>query len=383
MSAILIVLVIVAAVLGALCGFFRKFTKTSFWGITAVLALLFERVIGSSVKKSGSGYGWAVILTTVIVLCVISVVFMTLKELLDKAVAARVKLSGYQNHDDREENEELILNAVDSGDKRTYKKLLRKNKKIKDSAGVWGVIDRICGALSGCANALFGVGTLVVAVLLFADLSGIGALQNFFSSSLTSSSWEGLGRSLALDLPLVCALSLSVRIGYKGGLTSAISILVVLGLVAGFAVASWTIASSAACAGAVEALKNGMLSGLAGTLGNATDTVAKAIIAVIIFALSLVVIILVAVFLPKVIEKFRENKVFSTIDGILGALVLCAVVTALLLVFGGVAYTMHDLPFMEKFGGYASDSCLGDAVYAYNPFGSTFDKLPVRGWFKN
>ncbi|MDE7257031.1 MAG: hypothetical protein K2N50_03640, partial [Clostridia bacterium] len=76
MSALLIVLVCIGAVLGALAGFFRKFTKTSFWGITVLFALLFERVVGSSLKKSGGGYGLAVILTTVIVLLVLSAVFL-------------------------------------------------------------------------------------------------------------------------------------------------------------------------------------------------------------------------------------------------------------------------------------------------------------------
>ncbi|MDE6690427.1 MAG: hypothetical protein K2K04_00495, partial [Clostridia bacterium] len=87
MSALLIVLVCVAAGVGALAGFFKKFTKTSFWGITVLIALLFERMIGTSVKKDSASYGIAVILTAIIVLLVISAELLALKQLLAKAVA--------------------------------------------------------------------------------------------------------------------------------------------------------------------------------------------------------------------------------------------------------------------------------------------------------
>ncbi len=383
MSAVFIVSLIVCAAIGALVGFFRKFSKTSFWGITMLIALLFERMIGTSVKKESGSYGLAVLLTAIIVLLVLSAVLLAVQQLLARAVAARKKLSEYKNYDDRAESDALILNAVDNNDKREYRKQLRKKKKIKDSAGIWGVLDRIFGALNGGINGLAGVSSVIVFVLLFADLSGISAVENAFSSCLSSSSWEGLGTDIALDLLIVCALSLSIRIGYKGGISSAISAVVVIGLVVGFGFGAWSIASSEACAGAVEALKNGMLSKLAGTLGGAADTLAKAVLALIIFALSLIVIILVAIFLPKLVDKFRENKIFNAVDGVLGAVFMCAVVTMLLLVFGGIAYTLNDLPFMAQFNEYAKHACIGDGIYAYNPMGSTFDGLSVRKWFKD
>lgn len=383
MSAVFIVLVCAGAVLGALAGFFRKFTKTSFWGITVLFALLFERMIGTSVKKESGGYGLAVLLTAIIVLLALSALLLALQQLLARSVAARKKLSEYKNYDDRAESDALILNAVDNGDRREYKRQLKKKKKIKDSAGVWGVLDRIFGTVSGCINALAGVGAVIVFVLLFADLSGISAVKNAFSACLSSSGWEGTGTDIALDLLIVCALSLSIRIGYKSGISSAVSTVAVLGLTVGFGFASWSLASGDACASAVEALKNGMLSGLSGTLGVAADAVAKAIIALIIFALSLIVVILAAVFLPKLVDKFRENKFFNAVDGVLGAIFMCAVVTMLLLVFGGIAYTLNDLPFMAQFNGYAKKACLGDGIYACNPMGSVFDGLPLRKWFKD
>lgn len=381
MSAVLIALVCVGAVLGALVGFFRKFTKTSFWGITVLIALLFERMIGTSVKKESNGYGLAVILTAVIVLLVISAVLLSLQQLLAKAVKARKKYSEYKNYDEREEADALILNAVDNNDKREYRRQLRKKKKIKDSAGAWGVLDRIFGTVSGCINVLTGLAAVIVFLLLFADMSGISAMQNAFSSPLKSSSWEGLGSNIAFDLLIICALAIGIRVGYKGGISSFLSIVVVMGLVIGFGIASWSIASSEACAGTVEKLKEGKLSAVSGLFGGATDMAAKAIIALIIFALSLIIIILVAIFLPKIVEKFRENKVFKSVDGVFGAIVMCAAVLMLLMVFGGIAYSLHDLSFMEKFNGYASLACIGDGIYSCNPMGSALGGLPIRDMF--
>lgn len=379
MTAIMIALVCVVAVIGALAGFFRKFTKTSFWGITVVIALLFERMIGTSVDKASDSYGIAVLLTAVIVLLVLSVVLLGLQKLLATAVAARRKFSEYKNYDDRAESDELILNAVDNGDKHEYRRQLRKKKKIKDSAGIWGVLDRIFGTVSGCLNGLVGVSAIIIFVLLFADLSYISGLQSAFSVPLSSASWKGLGTDIAFDLLIVCTLSISIRIGYRCGLSSSLCLLVVLGLVVAFAFASWSIASSTAAAGAVDALKNGALSSLAGTLGSAVDVVAKAVVALVIFGLSLIIIIIVAIFLPKIIDKFRENKIYNAVDGILGALFMCAAITMVMLVAGGIAYAMNGMEFMAQFNEYAKHACVGDAIYSCNPMGSallnTFGKL--------
>lgn len=376
MSAILIISVCVLAAIGAVVGFFKKFTKTSFWGLSVAIALLFERMIGTSMKKGDGGYGWAVILTAVIVLLVITAVFISLKKLLANAVAARKKLSEYKNYDERAERDELILNAVDNNDKREYKRQLKKKKKIKDSAGIWGILDGVFGAVSGCLNLLAGVGAIIVFLLMFVDLSGISALQNVFSSALDSSGWQSFGKIIALDLIIVCGISF----GIQAGLSSAISGVIVLGLAVGFGYASWSIASSAVCADAVEKLKSGALSSIS-SMGGVADIAAKAIIAAIIFALSLIIIILVAVFLPKILDKFSENKVFCVVDSVLGAIIVCVVITALFMAVGGIAATLSDLSFMEKFNEYAKGACIGDGMYLYNPLASSFKSFPLRKLF--
>ncbi len=384
MTAVLTVLVCLGAVIGAVAGFFKKFTKTSFWGVTALLALLLERAIGAGVKKGSDGYGLAVIISTVAVLIIFSIIFFTLQKLLGKAVEARRRLSHYKNYDDVEENEELILNAVDNGDRRQYKKLLRKRKRIKDSGGLWGLLDGVFGAISGCLNGLVGVGAVVVCLLLFVDLTQLSFLTGAFGNVLASGGWLGLGTQLALDLPLVCLLSVSVRVGYNSGISSVLCFAVVLGLLVGFGYASWSIACSDACDGVVVGLKNGALSQVAGTLGDSvTYTVAKLIIAGIIFVFSLIIVIVVGMLLPKIMDRFRDNVVFSAVDGVMGAVVLCAVICMVMIALGGVAYTLNDLAFMEGFNRFAGQAHLGDGIYTYNPMAQVWAQLPLRGMFGN
>lgn len=380
MSAVFIILVIVGALSGAAVGFFRKLTKTSFWGVVVLLTLLLERAIGSAVKKESGNYGVALLIATVVILIVLTIVAAVLKQLLCRVVAARKRLSHYKHIDDVEESEALILNAVDSNDKHEYKRQLKKRRRIKENAGGWGIVDGVLGAVSGGLNAVLGIGVVILAVLLFADLSELSFMNDLFGGCLQSASWVGLGAKIALDLPLISILYLSISMGYKSGISTVLCIAVILGMIVGFGAAAYAIAGSAACAGAVDALCNGLLSGISGMLGESTAVVAKVIIAGIIFLLSLVVIILVGIFLPKIMEKLRDYKAFCAVDGVLGAILQLALVVVLLMVFGGIAYSLCDLEFMTAFNSYAEYAAFGDALYTYNPMASVFASLPLKDW---
>ena len=379
-SILMILALIVGVALGALAGFFKKFHGASISGITILLTLAIDKIIGSAVKKTGFGYGLALLITVVVSLLIFSLAVAILQNLMTRVVDARVQLSHYRNHDNVEETEAYILSAVDSGDKREYKKQLKKLRKIKDSAGVWGLVDRILGAVNGGINVLVAIIVVISAILLFADVSGLA--PEAFGSSLASSAWAKFGKGIALDLPLISVISMSIWSGYKNGICSVLSTVVVIAMLVGFGFASYSIASSEACAGAVDSLANGsLLASVKGFLGDKTTLIAQIIITILIFVLSLVVVILVAIFLPKVIDKFREDKVFGLADGVLGAVVLCFVVTALLLVFGGVSASLKDVAFMEKFNSYEEMACFGDAMYSCNPLSSAFTNLPFAGWF--
>ena len=379
-SIIMIIAVIVGVALGALAGFFKKFHGASISGITILLTLVIDKIIGSAAKKTGIGYGLALLITVVVSLLIFSLAVAILQNLMHRVVDARIQLSHYRNHDDVEETEAYILSAVDSGDRKEYKRQVKKLRKIKDSAGVWGFVDRVLGAVNGGINVLIAISVVISVILLFADISGLA--PSVFGKTLASSGWTKFGKAIALDLPLISVISMSIWSGYKNGICSVLSTVVVIAMLVGFGFASYAIASSEVCAGAVSNLVNGsLLLTVKGFLGDKTALVAQIIIAVIIFVLSLIVVILVAIFLPKVIEKFREDKVFGLADGVIGAVVLCIVVTALLLLFGGMSATLKDVSFMEKFNSYEAMACFGDAMYSCNPLSSVFAGLPFASWF--
>ncbi|MDE6373303.1 MAG: hypothetical protein K2L72_02275, partial [Clostridia bacterium] len=80
MTAVLTVIVCLGTVIGAVAGFFKKFTKTSFWGVTALLSLLLVTAVGSVVKKEANSYGLLVIIVAVASLIVLSIIFLTLQK---------------------------------------------------------------------------------------------------------------------------------------------------------------------------------------------------------------------------------------------------------------------------------------------------------------
>lgn len=381
MTAVFIVILCVGIALGVLVGVFKKLSKTSIGGMAILLTLLLEKAISSGVDRQSGRYGLTMIITTIVILVVIYILLFVLKKCITKAYDARIEMSHYKNHDKIEENELLILNALDNNDKKKYKKLKRERRKIKDKAGAVGVVNAILGGLFGGVNLLIAIGVVSVSFLLFADLSQIAALKGIFATVLEGAGWMNVGKGFALDVLLITALALSITAGLKGGISSVITTVVILGMVVGFGAASFAIASSEACSGAVTALADGLLAGLKGMLGDTVNIIATAILALIIFLLSLVLIILVGIFLPKLVDKFRENKVFNIIDGVLGAIVLCGVIFGLLATVGGVAATLSDLPFMAKFNEYAAASGFADALYTCNPLAGMFAGLPIRGWF--
>lgn len=383
MSIALLVITIVVTVLGAVAGFFRKYTRMSIWGPTVALTLLLVKLVGSIVKKEPgkSTFGIAMLIAAVVIVILFTLLLGALKKGVAKGSASRALYSHYKNTDARDENEAYIMQAVDTGNKKQYKKELKKGRKIKDSKGVWGLLDRIFGLVAGAVNAAAVIGTIIVALLVFADFSQISFLTELTKDVLTSETWTKTGYGVALDILLLGALAGIVRVGYKGGICSVINMVVILGMVVGFAFASWSIANSEMCTGAVEGLKNGLLSGFAGSLGGISDTIAKIILTLLIFLLSLIFVILVGIFLPKLLNKLKEGKVFSVIDGIFGAIVLTAVILGVMLVAGGIAYSLHDLDFMAKLNAYNELSNFSDALYTYNPLGSVFEGLPFHSWF--
>lgn len=379
---ILIAVLGVAVLIGAVSGLVKGYAKTSFWGGTVLLALLIERLVGSGIKKENSVvFAIVVIIAAIASLLVLTALFALLRKIMARRISARRTLSEYRNHDELEENETLILNALDNNDKKEYKKLRKKRKKIKTKSGVWGVLNRVFGALFGALNAFVGAFAAVAFIVLFVEISQISQVAELFESFLVSDIWANMLGKIALDMLTISVLSLAIRSGYKSGISSLLSTVIVIGLIVVCAFASWNLASGEAMQGMVSGLEEGMLGALPDMLGDLRHNIATVITAVILFLLSLIVIIIVAIFLPKFVDKFRENKVFGAVDGVFGAIVFTAFIFGLLLVFGGVAYTLNDLSIMESLNKYMANSYFADCLYSCNPLGSVFANLPLRGWF--
>ncbi len=380
MGIILILVLIAAIIIGAVSGLVKGYAKTSFWGGTVIFTVLLERLIGGGIAKDSGGFAIAVMIATVVSLLVFTLLFATVKKIMNGKIEARRTLSEYENHDALEENETLILCAVDDNDKKAYKKLTKQRKKIKAKNGGWGVVNRILGVLFGMLNAFIGAFIFIAFVALFVEFAQIEVMTNMFSGFLESGIWPSFFGKIALDVIVISVLSLAIRSGYNSGVSSVLSVVVILALAVAFGFASWNIANGEAMAPMVEGLENGLLSALP-DLGEMKHTIAVVATAVILFLLSLIVIIIVAIFLPKLVDKCRENKVFGAVDGVFGAIVFTVFIVALMLVFGGLAYTLNDLPAMAKLNEYMGNSYFADCLYSCNPLGAIFENLPIRSWF--
>jgi hypothetical protein len=118
-------------------------------------------------------------------------------------------------------------------------------------------------------------------------------------------------------------------------------------------------------------------------LGVTAETLAKIILMVGLFVLFLIVVIIFGIFLPKLVNRLKEGKAFQIVDGVLGAVVLTAIVFGILLFVGGVLSTLSDLEFMSGFNECIQLNYIANSLYGYNPLASLgiLDNLPFRGWF--
>lgn len=371
----------VVAVICAVAGLIKGVTKTSFWGCTVLLTLLIERTIGASVSKDGKGFATAVLIATFASLLIFTVLFSLFRKLVNGRMKARRTLSEYENYDLLEENETRILSAVDENDTYAYKQLRKERKKIKTTSGGWGVVNRIVGAVAGLLNGFVGAFIFVSIVALVADLAQISFLYDAFESFLTSATWANAFGAIALDMIIIGVLGLVAASGFKSGVSSIISALIIFGLVVLFGYASFGLASSEAASGMVQGMENGMLAGVPEIFPGLKRLIAVGITTAIFFLFSLIAVVVVAILLPKLAAKFNDNKVLSIIDGVFGVILFTAVIFGLFLAVGGIAYTLNDFAVMVKVNGYMGKSFLADCAYSRNPLAQVFEKLPVRNWF--
>jgi hypothetical protein len=343
------------------------------------------------------GRGEFIILASIVCVLVFMCLFSGLKKFFAKKVADAKTLSEYKHHDAKEENTERILTALEAGDKKTYKKSAKR--KFKAKAGGWGITNRILGGITLAFNGLMTAAVVIFVTIAMVDLVQIESLTEAFSDTLASGLWTDFGANYVFDLLVCVILYASIRVGYKGGICSALSAFVIIGLLVLSGYLSYHLAFEVEVfQNAAKDMANGgmseTISSIAGMLTTfSTDenaksdmavTVSSGIIMVSLFVAFLIAVIIIGIFLPKIIEKFRGEKVFYVIDGFFGATVLTLIVFALIALLFGALYTVYDLPAMKVFSDYIFASPLANAFYKYNPlqaWAGAFDALPLRGWF--
>jgi hypothetical protein len=384
------------AVIGLIVGFIKGFTKTRAWGLIVLFSVLVVKTICMGTYDI-NGKGEFIILAAILSVLVFMILFGVLKKFIAKKVADAQKLSEYRHYDAKEENTERILTALEAGDKKTYKQSAKR--KFKAKAGGWGLANRILGGVNLAFNGLMTATIVIFSMLALVDMVQIEALTQAFNDVLISSMWTEFGSIYVFDLLVCVILYASIRVGYKGGICSALSAFVIIGLLVLSGYLSYHLAFEVEVfQNAAKDMANGgmgeMISSIAGVLTTfSTDenaksemavTVSSGIIMVGLFVAFLIAVIIVGIFLPKIIEKFRGDKIFYMIDGFFGATVLTLIVFALIALLFGALYTISDLPAMDIFSKYIYSSPVANAFYKYNPLQSwfgAFNSLPLRSWF--
>lgn len=380
---IFIIAISVAAAIGAVIGIFKKATGLSFWGVTVVLSVLVSWLVAKFVPQDSTLYSWLILGITVAAAVLLIGIFGGLKKFLEKRVKNTKEYSHYKNKDKLDENEAYIMGAVDDKNKKQYRKLRRNRRKIKDSSGGWGAVNRVLGLIVGGMDWLVAVGSIICALLLFVEFCGISVVQDnaIAKELLASDGWVKVGAKFAIDILVVGTLVITLKSGFKRGIFRLVTPIVVLAMIGGFGYVSWAIASSSLCEGMVTGMQNGLLAQVTSMNERLSGVIAKLIIAAIIFLLSFIIIIITGKTLPKLLDKYRDNDAFYVIDGVLGAILSVGVLLVAYLALGGVAYTLNDLAFISKFNSYEAQSTFANVFYQFNPLQGWFANLPLRSWF--
>lgn len=378
LSIIIIVLIVFAGVLGLIIGAVKGFTRVSSRSVELLLTgVLVIPVINAAFGEKEDGMSAVIALViTIVTVCVFMFAFMLLRFILKRKMEYRRKLSYYKQYDEMEDNTEKILNAMGTDDKKAFKKL--SNRKFRQSAGVWGVIDRVFGSVTLAIKGVVVAGLVCASLIMVLDFTRLaqegGALFEFAGGIYVSETWLFF-KNYIFDFIIIGLIALSIKSGYSGGMFSSLWSLVVIAMIIGVGyLAFWLSFNAPDFISVAEKMNVGLseaLAGMSGTLealGISTLTVAKVIIGLIVFVLMLIAVILIAIFIPKLIDKARDSLIFSTIDGVLGAIMLTALTVGVLLLVGALANSLHDLEFMSIFNSYFEKSGVATYFYRKNLF---------------
>lgn len=386
-----------SAVLGAVIGCVKGFTKVKSGAVELLLVGGIVILVSSKALSQMENNTVAAIIAIVLsigLICLAMFLFKLFRTLLDKRMEYRKKISYYKQYDEIEDNTEKILSALGSEDKKAYKKLSKR--KFRQSAGVWGVLNRVFGAFTLLIKGVVISG--LVCALLLAGIDFIkpateagGFLTTFCGDLYENSVWLAF-KSHIFDFFVLAILSVCIKGGFSNGLFSSLWSFAILGLAILGGVASFMLAlKNPAFLSAAEKMTPSIQNAIPDmgkfleSAGLSFTTLAQLVLGLMVFILVLITVIIIGIVVPKLIDGARESKIFCVVDGVLGAIVLTGIVMALMLVVGALANSLHNNEFMAVFNAYFEKSGIATYFYDRNLLNAMgiLNEFPIFGsWLK-
>lgn len=392
------VILLIALVVGLVKGY----TKTKTWATEYIFAVILSVLIYSLADLSGMNAWWAFALkvgTAVAFILLFALLSSRGKALLKKAIASAQKRSYYEQYGDREENVMQILDAIETGDAKAYKRLTKR--KFTESRGGAGVADRICGGITLMIKVVVVFGLIALFAFFVLDLTQLPFVEKTFGGFYESGVWKFFSK-FVMDALVIGVMFIAIRCGFRSGVVSVLWVLAVLGMIGGSVYLSiWLCKSVDAFVSAGSSLSQGALSGIANSISeyagkvglNITpEFVGQMTLAAAMSVVLIIISIIIGAVVGGIISRAREGAAFSTVDGVFGAVIAFAIACGIMLFVGAVLYTINDVSIMSGFNEYMTyvnsagetrNAAIASVFYAENPLNSLafIQKLPVRGWF--
>ncbi len=390
---VIICAILLFALVGGGIGAFKGFTRVKSWGVefilTGLLAIPITSLITSKMKGGAViAGGFVSIAVTVIFIGLFMFLFWLFRKLLARKIEKRKQMSYYSNYIENEQNTVKILGALAADDIKEYKKLTKH--KPKQSGGVWSILNRVFGGVVLAVKGIVIAGILAAVFLVILDCTRLaqegGGLYPLLGKMYASGSWKFFKKCL-FDFLVIGVIMACIKIGYASGVSHAVWSATVVGMVLGAVGLAAHLAFNVEEFKAVAENLSETLAekvGLLQQLGaNGPKIVAQCIIAAGMFAIILVPIILIAVFVPKFIDIARGGKIFKAVDGVFGAIALTLTVLGVLFIYGAIVNSMSDLEFMNVFNAYFAKSGIATYIFDRNILNAMgILKLPISDYLQ-
>lgn len=354
---ILIAICVIAAI-GLIVGFFLGYTRQSSWGGCVLGAALVCFVVdraGFAEQWVGENTGYTGLVrlgTALLSLIILTLLFALVKRFLNDRIAARRKLAFYRSYDEREDNVTRTLIALDKKDKKAYRRYSKK--KFSAGGGAWGAVNRIFGAITLALNIFVALSIIGGLALIILDSCHVDSVMGSIpADSDLWLAWKGELSAILLDVIVITLMCMCLHSGYRGGVLSVLSTILCLGVLVGAGWLAYYVGFGTdaflSAGNSVYATFEGALSRFVGMAEWLTEEFfARLFVTVIAFLILLIPAIIICIFLPKAIDKLRSFETLSVIDGVLGAVLSVAVVSAVLLIFGTYFYQLCTLEGFEE-----------------------------------